>query len=441
LKFLVTMKNWLFWILIIILLSACESIPLPPELLGSDQGVIPTGSPAPIEELKVTEANQQVQDTPSSPSPLRIRIWVPPNMDPESNTSAGKLFKDRLDEFKSSHINVELDVRIKEASGAGGLLDSLSVTSAAAPLALPELIALPNSDLETAALKGLLHPIDELDDEVLETDWYEYAQMLSTIQDRTYGLPFAGESFALVYSSEEIPSPPGDWSSALNTTVPLVFPAADPRAIFTLSQYLAKGGAIRDSDGRPFLNAEIFTDVLIYYQEAEQTGVMPSWLTQYESDQQVWEAYESNQVNMVVTAISNYLVDQQETSSISVMPTPDGTPFSLASGWIWAIPTHQPEHQEISLELAKFLTESDYLGAWSEAAGYLPTRPSALERWSQPNLRSVLNTISLSAQIMPSIDVLMSVGPVMKEATEQILNRQADPDSVAQKAFEALTGP
>ena len=33
------------------------------------------------------------------------------------------------------------------------------------------------------------------------------------------------------------------------------------------------------------------------------------------------------------------------------MPTPDGAPFALASGWIWAIPTHQPEHQEISLEL------------------------------------------------------------------------------------------
>jgi ABC-type glycerol-3-phosphate transport system substrate-binding protein len=123
------------------------------------------------------------------------------------------------------------------------------------------------------------------------------------------------------------------------------------------------------------------------------------------------------------------------------MPTPDGTPFALASGWIWAIPTHQPEHQELSLELAKFLTESEYLGDWSKEAGYLPTRPSALQRWSQANLRSVLNTISLSAQAMPSIDVLTSVGPLMKEATEQVLNRQSDPDSAAQKAIEALTGP
>jgi ABC-type glycerol-3-phosphate transport system substrate-binding protein len=362
-------------------------------------------------------------------------------MDPVSGSTAGKIFKDRLEEFQLNHRNLELELRIKEASGAGGLLDSLSVTSAAAPLALPDLIALPNSDLETAALKGLLHPIDELDEEALEADWYEYAQMLATIQARTYGLPFAGESYALVYNSEEIPSPPGDWSATLNTSVPLAFPAADPQAIFTLSQYLAKGGVIRDDEGRPYLDTEIFTDVLIYFQEAELTGVMPSWLTQYESDQQIWEAHQNNQANMVVTSTSNYLDDIPETSSISVMPTPDGSPFALATGWIWAIPTHQPEHQEISLELAKFLTESEYLADWSEAAGYLPTRPSALERWSQANLRSVLNTISLSAQIMPSFDVLTSVGPVMKEATEQVLNRQFDPDFAAQAAFEALTGP
>lgn len=435
------MNKWLFWIVIITLLWACESLPLPPELLELQEGITPTETPVPVEELKGTVTYAQTQDTPSIPGPLKIRIWVPPEMDPDSGTSAGKLFMDRLEEFELRHRNVDLEVRIKEASGAGGLLDSISVTNAAAPLALPDLIALPDSDLETAALKGLLHPIDELDEDALKTDWYEYAQMLSTIQNRTYGLPFAGESYALVYSSEEIPVPPGDWSATLNTSVPLVFPAADPRAIFTLSQYLAKGGPIRDDEGRPFLDKKTFTDVLIFFQEAEQTGVMPLWLTQYESDQQVWEAHQSGQANMAVTSTTNYLVDSPESSSISLMPTPDGTPFALASGWIWAIPTHQPEHQEISLELAKFLTESEYLGDWSEAAGYLPTRPSALQRWSQANLRSVLNTISLSAQVMPSIDVLMSVGPLMKEATEQVLNRQSDPDSAAQKAIEALTGP
>ncbi len=435
------MNKWLLWIIIVSLLWACESLPIPPDFFEPNENTNSTETPVPVEEEKGTETNGQVQNTPSSTGALKIKIWVPPDMDPDSGTGAGKIFKDRLEEFKLSHRNVELELRIKEASGTGGLLDSLSVTSAAAPLAIPDLIALTNPDLETAALKGLLHPIDELDDEALEEDWYEYAQMLSTIQDRTYGIPFAGESYALVYNSEEIPSPPRDWSATLNTTVPLVFPAADPRAIFTLSQYMAKGGSVRDDEGRPYLDAEIFTDILIYFQEAEQTGVMPSWLTQYESDQQVWEAYESNQANMVVTSTSNYLVGDPEASSISTMPTPDGTPFVLATGWIWAIPTHQPEHQEISLELAKFLAETEFLGDWSEAAGYLPTRPSALQRWSPANLRSVLNTMSLSAQIMPSIDVLTSLGPVMKEATEQVLNRQTDPDTAAQKAFEALTGP
>jgi ABC-type glycerol-3-phosphate transport system substrate-binding protein len=334
-----------------------------------------------------------------------------------------------------------LVVRIKSDNGPAGLLESLTTTSAAAPLALPDLIALPNADLETAALKGLLHPLDQLDEAMIDPDWFDYARSLAQIQDRIYGLPFAGDALALVYRTEATPAPPADWTAILNNTAPLVFPAADPQSLFTLSQYQAKGGTVRDEEGRPHLDEEILEEVLIFYQEAKQTGVIPLWLTQYEDDNQVWEMYNENEAGLIITWADRFLESKLEDSAFTTLPTHDGIPYTLSSGWVWAIPAHQPEHQELSLDLAEFLTESDYLGEWTEAAGVLPTRASSLKVWSDPDIKPVVERIVLSANILPSTDVLTSIGQVLKDATMQILNGESDPETATQQAVESLTEP
>jgi len=385
--------------------------------------------------------NLTPQITPTQSGPISLRIWIPPVMDPEVETKAAALFRSRLEEFVNLHEGVQLGVRIKSESGPAGLLESLSTTSAAAPLALPDLIALPNADLETAALKGLLHPLDQLDEAMIDPDWYDYARSLAQIQDRTYGLPFAGDALALVYRTEAVPAPPSDWTAILNTTTPLVFPAADPQALFTLSQYQAKGGTVRDEEGRPYLDDEILEEVLIFYQEAKQTGVIPLWLTQYEDDNQVWEMYNENEADLIITWTDRFLESNLEDSAFTTIPTHDGLPYTLSSGWVWAIPAHQPDHQELSLDLAKFLTASDYLGEWSEAAGVLPTRASSLEVWSSTDVKTIVEQIVLSANILPSTDVLTSIGQVLKDASVQILNGESDPETSAQQAVEGLTEP
>ncbi len=418
------------------ILGACESLPPLPGIPGSEATAQPTGT-VPLDP----GTDKTPQSTPTQPGPIPLRIWIPPEMDPEADTNAALLFRSRLVEFVDLHEGVQLEVRIKSVSGPAGLLESLSTTSAAAPLALPDLIALPNADLETAALKGLLHPLDQLDEAIIDPDWYNYARSLAQIQDRTYGLPFAGDALALVYRPEAVPAPPADWSAILNNTLPLVFPAADPQALFTLSQYQAKGGTVRDEEGRPHLDEEILEEVLIFYQEAKQIGVFPLWLTQHEDDNQIWEMYNEKEADLIITWTNRFLDDKPRDSAFTTIPTHDGIPYTLSSGWVWAIPAHQPEHQELSLDLAEFLTDSDYLGEWTEAAGVLPTRESSLEVWSNIEVKPMLEKIILSAQILPSTDVLTSVGQVLKEATEQILNEESDPETAAQQAVEGLTGP
>jgi maltose-binding protein MalE len=163
---------------------------------------------------------------------------------------------------------IEVEVRVKALSGTGGLLDSLVTTSAAAPQAMPDVVALSRVDLEAAALKGLLHTYSGPTDIQDGPDWYDYARQLAQIQNSVYGLPFAGDVGLLVYRPESIPVPPTDWSALLQNQAPFIFAAGDSDSIFTLTLYQARTGAIQDSQGQPYLEAAQLEEVLNFYAEA-----------------------------------------------------------------------------------------------------------------------------------------------------------------------------
>jgi ABC-type glycerol-3-phosphate transport system substrate-binding protein len=336
---------------------------------------------------------------------------------------------------------VRIEVRVKAVEGAGGLLDSLTTTSAAAPLALPNLIALPRHLLEPAAIKGLLQSYDDLSQTLDDPDWYEYARQLAQIQNSVYGIPFAGDAMLMVYRPEIIPTPPDDWTTVLDSGSPLIFPAADPEALFTIAQYQANGGEVRDDQGRPTLDADSLSDVLSFYSEAVQIEKIPLWVTQYQSDEQIWEAYLENRADIVISWATRYLAEDLEDSAVASIPTPDGKAYTLADGWVWALVTPPTGNQELSVELAEYLTEDSFLAAWSEAAGYLPTRPSALETWSNSFMVEIIDQIELSSHLYPSADVLTSLGLPLQQATTQVLKQQSDPLAAAQEAATSLIEP
>jgi maltose-binding protein MalE len=308
-------------------------------------------------------------------------------------------------------------------------------------LSLPDLVALPHALLETAALKGLLHPYEGLTTAMNDPDWYEYARQLAHLQSSTFGLPFAGDALILVYRPAVVAEPPGDWPAALQVAEPVVFSAADPQALVTLALYQAAGGAVQDDQGRPFLDEDILVSVLTFYRDAEQAGLMPFWLTQYQSDGQVWEAFQENRANLAITWASQFLAVMPADTAAAPIPAPQETAFTLATGWVWALAAPRPDHHLPSAQLAEYLTDSSFLAEWTQAAGYLPPRPSALARWSNTSLQSVIEPVVLSAHQYPSIDLLTSLGPPLQQATLQVLKQQADPLTAAQAAVASLSAP
>lgn len=431
------MKKVLLWLAAFGLsLVSCSSFPLPRQTSGVQTAPAATSAVKPV-----STATPTLAFTPTAEGPLRLRIWVPPQFDPAANTPAGRLLKKRLDEFTARRPNVLVEARVKAEAGAGGLYDALTAASGAAQLTMPDLVALPQETLRNAALKGLVRPMNGLTDAMDDTDWYEFARQLAHIQDNIYGLPFAGDALVQAYRPSKVASSPTDWTTALQLDGPLAFAAADPAALFTLAQYQAAQGAIVDNQGRAFLDADRLAEVLTFYQEAAKSGLMPYWLTQLQSDEQAWQAFQEGRADLVGVWASDYLNASPEDSAIAGLPTRGGKPYSLATGWLWALASPDPERRELAIQLAEFLTESGFLAQWTQAAGYLPTRPSVLEAWKDGEAKAALSLIASAAIPPPPADLLSSLGPALQNATLQVLKGLSDPAAAALEAAKSLVTP
>ncbi len=432
-------------LLALVLLTACT---LPANLLDTFGMRGTTPSPAPLPTETPAAPDPAVQPPSTEPTEMATRnnapqvltLWLPPEFDPNAGTPAADLLRERLEEFSRQN-NIDVQVRIKSTAGPGGLLESLSAAGAAAPLALPSVVALPRTDLEAAALKGLIYPLDGSSTVIDQADWYDYARALAMVQGATFALPFAGDSLVVAFRPARVIAAPIDWETVYRLGQPVAFPAGDTQSLFVLSLYQSLGGIVEDAQRRPTLQPEVLSRVLQVIADGEQRGIFPYWLSQYENPAQVWQAYQDGRVNVLVTWASDYLRTLPPDTAAVPIPALDDTPMSLATGWGWAVADPLPERRILSIRLAEFLAEGPFLARWTEAAGFLPTRPSSLAAWSSQSLKTLLSPIAVSAQARPSIDQIVGLGPVLKEATLKVMKRESDPAQAAQTAVARLAVP
>ena len=237
-------------------------------------------------------------EPPPAPSPTSLlRVWLPPQFDPAAETDPGKLLEQRFAEFEDQHPGLKIEIRLKRFGGEndGDVVNLLSLTSAAAPKVLPDLILLSRPDLESAALKGLLHPIDGLSASLEDPNWYDYAQQLARIQNTGYGLPFAGNALVLVYYPEL--GTIVNWEDVLSSRRQLVFPAGSPQGLVGLSLYASAGGEIVDAQGLPTLDADALTRVLTLIKQGASKDVFPSSLANVATEAQTLQIYRTVSAN------------------------------------------------------------------------------------------------------------------------------------------------
>ena len=421
------MRRFLILAILLSLLAGCANIS---SLLSTPEPA--TASPSTNTPAATSTATTTPTITPGGPHTLRL--WVPPQFDPTAETPAATLLQKRLDEFVARRPGLQIEVRVKAESGTSGLLNALTDTRSAAPSILPDLVALSRADLEAATGKGLLHPLDGLTTLPDDPDWYPYARQMAHIQDSAYGLPFAGDALALVGYRYPLPSA---WSDIKKDTL-LIFPAADPQALFTLSLYLSAGGTLQDDQGRLALDENVMGQVLSLYQPFVENGLLPQNIVDYQNDEQAWNAFREQRGNLVVSWTSRFLKEQTLPLALAPLPGLETGQYTLATGWSWALAGSNADNQSLAVELAEFLSDSQFLAEWTQAAGYLPTRPTALSSWSDARTQVVLSQAAESANLVPGEDLLVTVGPLFSEAVLSVLNGDKLPIEAARSAVEQL---
>jgi ABC-type glycerol-3-phosphate transport system substrate-binding protein len=393
-----------------------------------------TPSPLPV------APSPEVTATPSTPAPGTtdtarpssdpsvLRVWLPPQFDPNAGTPSANLLEERLADFEAEHPGLEIEVRLKAEEGEASLLNALAVTSLAAPSALPDLIALSRPALEAAALKGLLRPMDGLTTILEDPDWYGYARQLAQIENIDYGLPFAGNILAIFHRADfgEF----SNWEEILASEALLSFPAGDPQGLIGLSLYISAGGEILTPQGLPTLEQAPLTRLLTLIQDGLGASMLSPSLAMIGTDAQALQLYRDRNASMVITWASNFrpVSDERMMALLGL----DDTPSSVSTGWLWALAGSDVEKHALAVELAEYLIADEFLRDWTRESGYLPTRPSSVDE-EDPILTALIE----STKPLPSNEILTTLGPLMQDALNRVLNGE-QPEDVAASVVESL---
>ena len=328
--------------------------------------------------------------TPQIPTPTAyaaasnvLRVWLPTRFNPKTNP----LLQARLDAFLAEHAGLKLDIRIKDETN---ILEALHLTSLAAPAALPDLIALPRTDMESAAALGLLQPLDA---SLLEGgDWVPAARALGRVRESVFGLPFALD--ALVLASSE-PQAATSWQE-IGQAGTLTFDKSD--SYFPLALYLAADGALTDADGNPALDEVTLTRVLGMF---AHEGVVAA-----DSAEQV-RASLGQGGGFAVGWASGFLNGGTAQFQMEALPGLGGPPATLVTSWDLAVAGQDVEHQKLAAALASWLTDGEFLSAWDQSTGYLSPRRAT--------------TILDSSRVVPPVEIVEVIAPLLRDAVASVL--------------------
>jgi ABC-type glycerol-3-phosphate transport system substrate-binding protein len=375
---------------------------------------------------------------------LALVVWAPEHLVPSSETPGGLELTDQIAAFEETHPGIPVEFYAKKISGAGSIMSYLHTAPPVAPAVLPDLVLLNHESLITAAREHLIAPIGDLLDDDIAAGMYPVAVELGTVDDQLVGLPYVLEVQHAIYRQVLFEAPPNSFEQVLASPVPFTFPAGARGTVnqTLLLQYIAAAGSLTDEDGSPTIDADALREVLTFYEDAYEAGVVDPVLFQIVDPQETWIAYRDRGVGLAVVTSTLYLAGREEvrsTTGLSWIPTPQGQAFTLATGWSWAIVTADPERQARAVALIEHLMDPIQQGVFTEAASWLPSNRAALTVWgSGDRYASFGNTLLTNAAPFPDPALLTATGPAIQGALEDVLLNNVQPVQAANTAAQQV---
>ncbi|MDD2521937.1 MAG: extracellular solute-binding protein [Anaerolineaceae bacterium] len=438
LKSFLTRGGLIAVLLVMLVVSACEGLPVEIQLPWINTPVPSKETEPPVEvDFTLTPESPEPEPTQTREATVKeLILWLPPELSPFDETPAAQLLQEKLDNFAQEK-QVKIVVRVKARTGSGSLIDALTATKPTAPEILPDLIVLSATDLELAVERELVYPHDRMVEMMTDTDWYPFGQELSQVGNEAMAIPLLTNPLSLVYNKASLLPPSDDWLAIQDNFGVFGFAADDSQAKYLLLLYIAAGGDVMDAQGRAILQEGPLVEALTALKEGLSSLHISTLSIGFQTEDQVWNAFATRGLDTAVVTIGLVLNRQAENENQpnAALTKPE---ITLGTAFGWALGNPDLARQELALDLLAELSETEFLANWSEALGRLPARPSALATWQDQNLLPALESIAHATSLYPSETVMNRLGPALRNATLLILRDGADPVETAKTTIESI---
>jgi len=294
-------------------------------------------------------------------------------------------------------------VAFKPEMGEAGITAFLSSAAAVAPTIVPDVVALPLSDVADAAAQGLIRPLDGALPDGWQEDLFPFARASAQVAGRWFGVPFVVYFEHLAFQPTLLSDPPLGWNIVLNNKAVYAFPTGSGTDILADGPVIHYLSAVPPGEA-PERNVKALELTLAFYEAARTAGLMDSRSLQAATAAVTWQEALQGTVGLAHTTSTLWLRDRGQAATLRFgpIPTADSKPRHLGRGWAYAIVTDDPERRRLAALLIAALTDLDFLTLWTQAVHQLPADRRVLERWPMDGYLLFANE-ALTAAIPPPV--------------------------------------
>lgn len=411
-----------FLVLVGLSLTACQpSSELTSEELTAQVSLV-TESPVAVIQPTATS-----QPTNVYIQPEQLSIFFPQEL--ITTTIENGIINTQANSIMDNNSVIDLEVRIKENSQETTIYDFLEQAYLAAPEALPDLIILPYDMMETAAQNGYILPINQDNINLFsDENTYPFVKQMAQVEGVYYGVPVVADLMTMVVRDDQ--QELDTWVDILYSNKVLRFPLGDERALFTFLLYESLEGDIKTSQGFIELDSTKLSQVLGFYYEGKQKGIIPSWLNDYETYDDLWTDSIDSDDN-IITWYSYLANGNLNQFAAEYIPSESGSILTYADGYVICIPNKGEENYIEKIEIINGFTDPLFIANFSLALNRIPVSSSSLTYWGESKNAAVVSYLAPNAKIKPSQNILNEAGPVLKTITNQVLNNEIQiPDAL-----------
>ncbi|HBF41311.1 MAG TPA: hypothetical protein DDW19_05950 [Anaerolineaceae bacterium] len=91
---------------------------------------------------------------------------------------------------------------------------------------------------------------------------------------------------------------------------------------------------------------------------------------------------------------------------------------------MWVLTNTSEDQRQVTIALAEYLMDDQFLAEWTEAANLMPTSQSILKKWKNQTDAATVNEIASSAQLIPSNEFISSISPILQQGTLGMIRGQ-----------------